>query len=386
MSAGDPVGGAPRGLSRVLFVGNTTYDLPLSPGLARKWDTLSDRMDLRVVGRAGKVAHPDPRFRLVKVPPRAAAGVFQALLAPVVAAEVRRFRPDVIIAQSAYEALPVLAACRTLRARPRIVIEVHGDWRTAARLYGSRPRRLFARVADRAALAALRRADGTRAVSGFTAGLAERATGHPPLGVFPAYMDLHSFRTEPVAPLPQRPRIAWVGVLQRYKAPNVFASAWREVARRVPDAELTMVGDGPLYGIVEALQSEFPERVHAARRLPAPEVARVLDESTVLALPSWAEGMGRVIIEAFMRGRPVVGSAAGGIPDLVVPERNGLLVPPGHPDRLADALVRVLSDRPFAERLAAGAQDDAPHHDWPADRYADAVRDLVERAARSDST
>jgi glycogen(starch) synthase len=368
---------------RVLFVGSTTYDLPLSASLARKWNSLAEHLDVRVIGRAGEVRAQDPRFRLLRLPVRA-AGAFQLSLPPVILAEGRRFKPDVVIAQSPYEALPVLAVRRALRPLPRVVAEVHGDWRTAPRLYGSRTRRIGAGLADRAALLALRRADGTRSLSHFTAAITEQATGRRPLASFPTYFDLASFLAEPARPLPPDPVAAWVGVLQQYKAPHVFAEAWRRTAKRVPEARLTMVGEGPLRSVAEALARDLPGRVRLEPRLPPPEVARVLDESTLLVLPSWAEGMGRVVIEAFTRGRPVVGSAAGGIPDLVTHGRTGLLVPPGDVEQLADALVRVLSDRALAERLGRAALEEAPSFHWSDERYADAVRELVEKALRAE--
>ena len=74
--------------------------------------------------------------------------------------------------------------------------------------------------------------------------------------------------------------------------------------------------------------------------LTQPQVAAALDESTCFVLPSRSEGMGRVVIEAFCRGRGVVGSRVGGIPELVDDGVNGLLVDVGDVDRLADAIVR----------------------------------------------
>jgi glycosyltransferase involved in cell wall biosynthesis len=375
----DPMSGrSPR--TRVLFVGAETYDLPLAPGLARKWDALSDRMDIRVIARAGEIGAGDSRFRLLRLR-SPVAGSYELVLPPVIAAEARRFKPDVVITQSPYEALSVLMVRRALRPSPRVVVEIHGDWRTAARLYGSAARKLVAGLADRAALLALRRADAIRSVSRFTTEIAEQATGRRPLATFPTFLDLASF-LEPVRELPPDPAVAWIGQLHRVKAPDVFAEAWRLTAKRVPRARLTMVGDGPLRGVAEALWREFPARVRLERQLPPPEVARVLDESTVLALPSRLEGMPRVGIEAFIRGRPVVGSAVGGIADLVADDRSGLLVPPGDRDRLADALVRVLSDRALAERLAEGAREHAGSLRWSPDRYADAVLELVENVSR----
>jgi glycosyltransferase involved in cell wall biosynthesis len=366
---------------RVLFVGGTTYGLPLSASLARKWDSLTERMDVRVIGRAGQIRAPDPRFQLVR-PPAGAAGAFQIILPLILLAEGRRFKPDVVIAQSPYEALAVLAVRRALRPSPRVVVEVHGDWRTAARVYGSRARRIGAGLADRAGLLALRRADGTRSLSQFTAAITEQATGKKPLASFPAYFDLASFLAQPARPLPPEPAVAWVAMLQQYKAPYVFAEAWRRTARQVPEARLTMVGEGPLISVAEALARDLPGRVRLERRLPPPEVARILDESTLLVLPSWSEGMPRIVMEAFTRGRPVVGTTAGGIPDMVTHGLTGLLVPPGDAEHLAEALVSVLSDRPLAERLARAALDEAAFFHRSVAQYADAVRELVEKAMR----
>ena len=89
------------------------------------------------------------------------------------------------------------------------MVELHSDWRTATRGYGSGRRRLYAGLADRAAVLALRRADGTRAISSFTASLAERTTGRSPLASFPAYSDIEAFTREPPRPLPERP--GWRG-------------------------------------------------------------------------------------------------------------------------------------------------------------------------------
>jgi len=84
-------------------------------------------------------------------------------------------------------------------------------------------------------------------------------------------------------------------------------------------------------------------------------------------------------VEAFCRARPVVASRVGGIPDLVQDESNGLLVEPGDTEGLADALVRVLDDRPLAERLGAGAHSSADLWTVSPEDFASRLRDLVGR-------
>jgi glycosyltransferase involved in cell wall biosynthesis len=366
---------------RVLFVGSSTFDLPLSPGLAKKWDAVGHEFDVRVIGRARSVESPDPRFRLVPqaLPPLRGLGYY-AWLPAVVRDELRRFRPDVVLTKSPFEAFALLPVWKLARPRPKLLVDLHGDWRTAPRLYGSSLRRLYAGLTDRAAVFALRRADGTRAISEYTASIASEATGRDPLSVFPAYFDLESFTSQPPRPLPGRPAVAWIGVLQNTKDPGLLADSWRRVAGRTSAGRLVVVGQGPLQPIVDRLVREFPTRATGIPWLTPADVAKLLDDSTLLAMSSASEGLPRVIMEAFARGRPVVATAVGGIPDLVDTGRNGLLVEPGDAQALADALLRVLEDRQLAERLSRGALDSAERLRWTPDRYANALRDLVDAA------
>lgn len=109
-------------------------------------------------------------------------------------------------------------------------------------------------------------------------------------------------------------------------------------------------------------------------RLTTEEIVRALDEATVLVLPSRSEGMGRVVIEAQLRGRPVIGANVGGIPDLVSDGVDGVLVEPGE---LADVLSRVLGDRALLERLAANARAAGERWLVSPDEYVERMRELV---------
>ena len=232
---------------RVLFVGRTRYRLPLPDSLARKWDALSDRMQVRVVASG---TGSDPRFHLV--PPRALDGpLFYSTLPVVVAQELRSFRPDVVVAESPYEAAAAEVARAATRSKAKVVVEVHGDWRVWSSHYGSRFRALLRPASDAVAGWAVDHADGHRAVSGFTASLLE-SRGRHPLGVFTTYSDLGAF-TGPRVPVPGEPRVLFVGVLERYKNVEGLAAAWRVVARRVPGAQLHLIGKGTLTEVAEGL-------------------------------------------------------------------------------------------------------------------------------------
>ena len=360
---------------RVLFI-SRRLDLPLPESVARKWDAIGRELDFRVLA-AGK-SDGDPRFRLARPLPALDGPAFFAALPVRIARELREFRPHAVLAQGAHETSAALAARRLARVNTAVIADVHGDWRAPTRLYGSRVRAALNPVADRIALRGLRNADGVRTVTSYTTRLV-RELGLEPADEFPAFMDFDSFLQQPPQPLPEKPQALFVGVLERYKNVDGLADAWRLAAPRVNGAGLHLVGSGTLQPVVERLLHDVPEQTSWDERLSQLEVSRALDAATALVLPSRSEGMGRVVVEAFCRRRAVVASRVGGIPDLVDDGRNGLLVEPGDTPALADALVRVLTDRALAEELAAGAHASADLWTTSPEDFASRIRALVER-------
>jgi glycosyltransferase involved in cell wall biosynthesis len=356
-------------LPRVLFVGPTRYSLPLSPGLERKWTAIERRLDYRVLARG---TGAKPGWELV-------GSGFYAGLPLRVRRAIHDFRPQAIVAEDLRTATLVMAG-RALAGAGKVpvIAEVHGNWRHATRLYGSPARRLLSPLVDALDAYGIRRADAVRALSGYTAGLVEAARGRPPDAVFPTYSDLSAFTARPVQPLPERPSALFVGVLEPYKNVDGLAEAWRRAASQVPGATLVVVGKGSQRSTVDRLVADGLA-VHLPELAPD-QVAQHLDDATVLVLPSRYEGLGRVVIEAFARGRGVVASRAGGILDLVVDGEEGLFVDPEDTDGLAAALVRALSDRALAERLGTAAHARFPEWSQTPEQFAERLRALVDSA------
>ncbi|HXG40345.1 MAG TPA: glycosyltransferase [Candidatus Limnocylindrales bacterium] len=94
--------------------------------------------------------------------------------------------------------------------------------------------------------------------------------------------------------------------------------------------------------------------VFTGRRDDVPAVTAALD---VAVLPSYREAQGLSILEAMALARPVVASAVGGIPEMIEDGVSGLLVPPHDPPALARAIVRLLTDHPYADVLARAGHD-----------------------------
>lgn len=365
---------------RVLFLARTRYELPLNPTLQRRFDALSAVLDWRQLGTslAGPPVRSD-RFTLVRrLPLRPLEGAaFYAAFPARVVRELRAFRPDAVIVQGAQDTALTMLARAVARDRAPIVYDVHGDWRTDTRLYGSPLRRVLSPLTDRVARHVVRHADGVRTVSGFTSRLV-REQGVEPTATFPAYMDLAPFTAEPPTALPSPPQALFVGVLERYKAVDVLAQAWPLVCARVPGARLHVVGRGRLAHLVEGLVDRRALGVRWTPELSTDGVVTALDEATLLVLPSRREGMGRVLVEAFCRGRAVVGTNSGGIPDLVDDGVSGLLVTPGDAGPLAAALGRVLGEPDLAARLGAGAHAAAGRWLATPEEFAGRMRALVD--------
>ena len=105
---------------RVLFVGRSRYRLPLDPAVARKWEALGEQLDVRVLATGSSGAAQDRMFHLVRDLP---LGAFYALLPLQVAREVRAFDPDVVVAQSPYEAVAVAPVSN----QAKMQMKIHGN-------------------------------------------------------------------------------------------------------------------------------------------------------------------------------------------------------------------------------------------------------------------
>jgi glycosyltransferase involved in cell wall biosynthesis len=361
------------------MVGRTRYALPLSESLERKFDALRSSLDVRVVASSADGSPGDETFSLWRRLPVLDGAAFYAALPFRIARELRRFRPDAVTTQSPYEALAVLAGRRLAGSRAALIVELHGDWRTFSRLYGSPLRRAVSPIADRAAPWALRRADAVRTLSPYTTQLAREA-GVEPAAAFVAFTDLEAFTARPRVELPAEPQALFVGVLEQYKNVDNLAAAWRIVAERLPGASLRLIGDGHRRDVAEHLVAELPGRVRWKPREPAEAVVRALDDAWFLLLPSRAEGTPRIVLEAMCRGRAVVGGRVGGIPDVVEDGVTGILVDPDDVRGIAAAAERLLSDRAEAEQMGRAARERVNALLFTPEQFAERTAALVEQA------
>jgi glycosyltransferase involved in cell wall biosynthesis len=257
-------------------------------------------------------------------------------------------------------ARPAAAPGRGAR-RPKLVVTVHNAPPSdggAARLIYVALERIVARRADlvlavSSDLERRMRAAGTRRVARAVVPAPVRPGPGPGTGTEPAPApgaatgSGHSGQVD-------RPLVLAVGRLAPQKDFATLIDAARTWQSRTPKPRLVIAGDGPLesdlrsQAAAQGVDAELPGRVG--------NVAELLAAADVFVLPSRWEGQPLILQEALRAGAPIVATRTGGIPDLVgAGDDAALLVSPGNPDALAEAITRVLTDTALNARLRASA-------------------------------
>jgi teichuronic acid biosynthesis glycosyltransferase TuaC len=218
-----------------------------------------------------------------------------------------------------------------------------------------------ARRGGRARLQAV--VDGATEVLAVSSALAERTTlltGRRPR-VMPVGVDLEPLRAARRPLGEARERVGWpadrsvvtfVGRLLPAKGLRELAAA----ADRLPKEALIMViGDGPLHKELAASAAARSDRLRLLGPIDHGHIPDLLAASDVVVLPSHAEGLPTVLVEAGAMGIPVVGSAVGGVPELLGAD-GGWLCPPRGPEALTATIRRVLDDPAEAARRSANLE------------------------------
>jgi glycosyltransferase involved in cell wall biosynthesis len=152
------------------------------------------------------------------------------------------------------------------------------------------------------------------------------------------------------------PLIGVVGVLGRWKGQEEFLQAASQLVKVFPKAKFLIVGDSliddrgykeRLKGMLTAL-GITSHVIFTGFREDIPEILGCLN---LLVLPSHNEPFGRVLVEAMAMERAVVGTDSGGVPEIVIDGKTGLLVPPHNADLLASSMTKILKDEHKLEEM-----------------------------------
>jgi glycosyltransferase involved in cell wall biosynthesis len=175
-----------------------------------------------------------------------------------------------------------------------------------------------------------------------------------------------------------RPVVLGAGRLARQKGFDVLLEALIGVRGRGREPVLVLAGDGPMAGPLASLCREAGLSVRFLRQRA--DIPALLGAADVVVVPSIWEGQPLIVQEALRAGRPIVASRVGGIPELTG-EDGALLIRPGDPRALGEAIAAVLGDPSVADSLAAAARARARILPSPADAVSAAMAGYTSLAA-----
>jgi glycogen(starch) synthase len=176
------------------------------------------------------------------------------------------------------------------------------------------------------------------------------------------------------------PRLLCLGRLVAEKGFDLALSAFAIVLARFPGARLVIAGDGSERERLQqqTIRLELANSVEFAGRVAPETAAHLIDQSTLVVIPSRLEGFGLVALEAAWMARPVVATRIGGLPEVVVHEQTGLLVESENSRALAEAIALLLDNPETATRLGRAARSRAEEvFGW--ERHVDAYEALYRK-------
>lgn len=195
----------------------------------------------------------------------------------------------------------------------------------------------------------------------------------------------HAYLAQKFVPIPKRPHFVCVGRLSGQKGHLLLLEAVRQLLQQGHQFTVTLVGDGEMRSQIEQLVTTYNLQtcVSITGWASTDAVKAELLRAQVLVLPSFAEGLPVVLMEAFALGRPVITSSIAGIPELVETGVNGWLVVPGSVESLVEAMGTALTTAiPCLEAMGqAGLEKVAQQHS--ADREASSLAELFAISSNS---
>jgi glycosyltransferase involved in cell wall biosynthesis len=217
--------------------------------------------------------------------------------------------------------------------------------------------------AKRIANSVFRRAARVTAVSGFLASDLKRLlpeTGRDAI-VTPMPIDVAAFEEGAKQRKAAPPRILYAGNLVSSKGVDLLLQAAAELRHLGVEFQLKILGEGPAERSLRSLVSRLGlgSRVTWTAFVPQAEMPDEYGASTITVLPSRgnAEGLGLTLVEALLAGSAVIGTPAGGIPEVVRHEETGLLARDGDASDLARQLQRLLTDAGLRDRLVRAGKE-----------------------------
>ena len=262
---------------------------------------------------------------------------------------IRRFRPEIVQFHTSHaHTLGVLAAALTGRGRPRTLLTRRVDFSIYRHSFFGLNHIKYRNVDQIVAIS-----EAIRKVL-LDDGIAPEGIACVPSGIDTARFEVEPCDLRREHDLPPTTKIvANVAFFADHKGQKYLVEAAPRILQEFPDCAIFLIGEGPLREPLRELAGELGvgHRVFfPGFRTDIPAILRGID---LYVMPSHNEGLGTSVLDALWCEVPLVAADAGGIPEIVHHEENGLLVPPRDSEAVADAVLRLFRSPDEAKRFAA---------------------------------
>jgi glycosyltransferase involved in cell wall biosynthesis len=196
--------------------------------------------------------------------------------------------------------------------------------------------------------------------------------------VVPNLIDLTQFHYRERHPL--RPHLVCTRGFSEYYSVDVVVKAFAEVKKQYSEAQLDLVGGGPLESAIRKQVTDFKlTGVNFTGVASRQQIGRYFDQADIFINASWLDNMPVSLIEAFRAGTPVVSTSPESMPYLVEHECTGLLSKVGDEKALATNVIRLLRDAALADKLAKNAYEESRKYTWEVvrEQWLKVYRELV---------
>jgi glycogen(starch) synthase len=177
--------------------------------------------------------------------------------------------------------------------------------------------------------------------------------------------------------------VFFVGRLVYEKGVQTVIEAMTLILNKIPNVTFVVAGSGPHMNQLKSLVDVFhlEDKVKFTGHIDTDMLSAFYKSADLTVVPSLYEPFGMVVLESMAMGTPTIVADTGGLSEIVVHEETGLKFEPGNPESLADAMLRILTDKELAERLTSDARAYlGDRYNW--DKIASATLEVYRRAER----
>ena len=354
-------------MKNVLFVAPTTYEVPLTENIEKKFKYLNEICNLHIFAFGvdkKEFVHQGTKLFLYKKVKNRILNYFKifGLSATILPNIIKENKIEIISYQDPVSSFFSILVLKIRRIKVKIIIETHGDFIETLSLeknllFPSLYKKIFLNMARYT----LGRADKLRAVSSSTEAQVKEINQTKEITRFPAWVDFDNFKDIlPVRENNKDFKILFIGSVTDRKKPHLIVEAINNLNSK--DVNLYVVGPTPNESYLSKLKElvnkyELEEQVVFAGSVDRESVMEYYSQSNLMILPSVSEGLARVIFESQATGCPVLVTDAPGMGDIVIDGQTGYVFESNNLESLTNKIQEIKTNYKDAINVGKNAKD-----------------------------